>query len=125
MDITLSQEEYEALIALARRGTSGDSQKTVELDVWLHRIERNNGIVRHFLMVQWQEASAPLPQGTRFPEVWPQKLRKTIEFISRPIAKADVEAVLEKYASEPVEVLVTPDPNGLLGWTPIDSYFTA
>ena len=125
MDFRLTQEEYEALLALARRGVTGNSQKTVDLDQWLHQIESRNGVIRYFLMVQWQEVSAPLPTGARFPDVWPEKLRRTIEFISRPIAKADVEALLAKYASEPIEVLVTPDPNGLLGWTPVDSYFTA
>jgi hypothetical protein len=122
-DFRLTQEQYEALIALARRGVAGDPQRTVDLEQWLRGIERQNGITRHFLMVQWQERGAPLPPGTDFPAVWPPEMRKSIELVTRPIAKADVDAVLEEHATEPLSVLVTPDPNGLVGWTPVDSFF--
>jgi hypothetical protein len=100
-----------------------DPQKVVDLEQWLRLIEKHNDITRHFLMVQWQEVSAPLPAGTDFPSVWPPRLRRTIELVSRPIGKTDVEAVLAEHAVEPLDVLVTPDPNGLVGWTPIDAYF--
>jgi hypothetical protein len=121
--ITLSQEQYEALIALARAGVADNPQRVVWLEQWLRSIERQNGITRSFLMVQWQEISAPLPAGTSFPEVWPPRLRQSIEFVTRPVARADVDALLEEHATNPTEVLVTPDPNGELGWTPVDDYF--
>lgn len=101
----------------------GDAQATVDLEQWLRKIERQNGITRYFLMVQWQELSAPLPAGTAFPAQWPPNLRRSIELTTRPIAKVDVDAVLAEHASEPTSVLVTPDPNGLVGWTPVDDYF--
>jgi len=123
MDFTLSQEQYEALIALARVGSSSDVNKQVALDLFLKDIEKKNGITRYFLWVQWQETSAPLPPGAKFPDKWPPQLRKAIELISRPIARVDVDQVLEKYASEPLTVLVTKDPAGLMGWTPIDAFF--
>ena len=123
MDFTLSQEQYEALIYLARKGTGSDAGKQIELDTFLKDIESTNGIKRYFLWVQWQEAGAPLPSGMSFPEKWPPDLRKAIELISRPIAKADVKQVLEKYASQPTIVLVTKDPAGIAGWTPIDDFF--
>ena len=123
MTFTLSQEQYEALIFLARKGAGTDTAKQVELDIFLKDIEKTNGITRHFLWVQWQEAGASLPAGTNFPEKWPPNLRKAIEIISRPIAKADVEQVLEKYASQPMVVLVTKDPAATTGWTPIDDFF--
>ena len=110
-------------MAKARVGVEGNQQAVVDLERWLQTIERRNGVVRHFLMVQWQELSSPLPAGTNFPSVWPPELRRTIELVSRPIAKADVEAVLAEHASDPTNVLVTPDPNGEVGWTPVDAYF--
>lgn len=122
---TLSQEQYEALISLARGGAENDAHKLTQLDQFLKSIERANGITRGFLMIQWQERSAPLPAGTQFPAKWPPKLRKVIELISRPIAKADVDAVIAQFASEPLDVLVTQDPAGLVGWTPVDDYFLA
>lgn len=125
MSFTLDQEQYEALISLARKGVGGDPLELTRLDRFLRSIEKANGITRSFLWVQWQELSAPLPPGTKFPEVWPPELRKAIELISRPIAKADVLQVLEKYASEPMTVLVTKDPAALVGWTPINTFFVA
>lgn len=123
MDFTLSQEQYEALITLAKAGVAGVPQRQTQLDIFLKDIEKTNGITRYFLWVQWQEASATLPAGTNFPEKWPPELRKPIELISRPIARADVDAVLEKYASEPQTVLVTKDPAGIVGWTELDAFF--
>ena len=122
MDFTLTQEQYEALIYMAREGATTPQKKT-ELDQFLRLIEKANNITRYFLMIQWQELSAPLPQGTNFPEVWPPKLRKTIELVTRPIAKVDVEEMLKKSASEPTAVLVTRDPAGIVGWTELDDFF--
>lgn len=123
MAFNLSTEQYEALITLAKRGVVGQPQEQTRLDLFLQDIEKSNGVTRHFLWVQWQEPSAPLPPGTNFPEVWPPELRKTIELLSRPIAQADVDAVLKKFASEPQTVLVTKDPAGLVGWTPVNDFF--
>lgn len=123
MDFTLNQEQYEALIYLARKGVAGDSQKQTQLDAFLKDIEAVNGVSRSFLWIQWQETSAPLPNGTNFPEVWPPKLRVAVELVTRPISKADVDAVLANKASEPFSVLVTKDPAGLVGWTPLDDFF--
>jgi hypothetical protein len=122
---TLDQEQYEALISLARDGAVGNAQKLTQLDQFLKGIERANGVTRSFLMVQWQERSAPLPPGTRFPAQWPPRLRKSIELISRAITRVDVDAVLKQYATEPLDVLVTADPAGLVGWTTLDDYFLA
>lgn len=123
MDFTLTQEQYEALIYLARQGATGDPQKQTQLNTFLKDIEKSNGVTRSFLWIQWQEVSAPLPEGTNFPQVWPPELRVAIELVTRPISKADVEKVLANKASEPLSVLVTRDPAGLVGWTPLDDFF--
>lgn len=124
MDFTLSQEQYEALLALARVGAASvGPAKVVELEQWLKVIEKGNGITRDFLMVQWQELDEPLPPGTVFPDKWPPELRRSIELVTRPIAKADVDAVIAQYASNPDSILVTRDPNGVVGWTPVDQFF--
>lgn len=122
MTFTLDQEQYEALIDFARRGAVVPLQKR-ELDSYLESIEKQSGVTRYKLWVQWQEADAPLPPTTRFPETWPPEMRKYIEFLSRPIARSDVDELLEKRARNPVEVLVTPDPAALVGWTKVDEYF--
>lgn len=122
MDLTVTQEEYESLVTLARAGaTTADKQR--QLDAWLKLIEKKNDITRHQLWVQWQEADSPLPPQVSFPEVWPPEMRALIQQFSRPISKADVNALLEKKARKPVTVLVTSDPGATLGWTALDAYF--
>jgi hypothetical protein len=99
------------------------------LEEFLKSIEKKNGIVRHFLAVRWQELNAPLPPrtagaATRFPENWPPILEGTMELLTRPICRADVDAFLQPpRAQKPTSIVVTTDPGLIVGWTPIDSYF--
>lgn len=123
MDFTLTQEEYEALIALARQGTAEEPEKARQLDEFLKVIEKRNGVVRSIVWVQWQEQDAPLPPGTNFPETWPPELRRKIELVTRPVSRADVDAVIDAHAKNPATILVTNDPAGVLGYTPIDDFF--
>ena len=122
MNFSLTEEQYEALIALARRGATTAAQ-TRSLESFLGLIESQNGIVRHKLWIQWQEADSELPASAKFPEKWPPELRHYVELISRPITKDDVAEVLRLYARKPVTVLVSPDPAALVGWTTVESFF--
>ena len=124
LDIT----QYEALIALARDGTknsdgSVDSDKARKLDAFLRLIEKQNGVTRDAVWVQWQEMGEALPPTTNFPSVWPPEKRYFIELVTRRIARADVDQMLAARANKPINVLVTKDPGARLGWTPIDSFF--
>ena len=127
--ISLSQQEYESLIALARAGavdTDGnpDQNKLLQIDAWLKLIEENNDITRDAVWIQWQESDSPLPPTTNFPDTWPPELRRNIELTTRLVARADVDAVLETQANSPVNVLVTRDPAARTGWTPLDDFFS-
>jgi hypothetical protein len=127
-NLTLTQESYEALIALARRGTrrhdgSIDQNAAVNLDSFLRSIEKANGITRYVLWVQWQDPTAPLPPRTNFPDTWPPNLRYFLEFITRPIALVDVMTVVAQRTPNATNILVTPDPAALLGWTPVANFF--
>lgn len=122
MDITMTLEQYQALVALSRRGTSSSDQQ-LSLEEFLVDIEKKNGIIRYLLWVQWQELEQALPPTVKFPEVWPPELRRLLQQINRPIARADVDAVLSAAAKKPTNILVTRDPAALVGWTPIDVFF--
>lgn len=121
--IEVSVQQYSSLVSLARRGVLGDQGATLALETFLRDIEKQNSLERDFVWVQWQEAGAELPPGTRFPETWPPEMRQYIELITRKVSKADVTAVLETHAVNPVNVLVTRDPAGLVGWTTPDALF--
>lgn len=120
--LSLNQQDYEALIALSRKGATTPNGAR-RLDTFLRSIEKANGVTRYGLWVQWQEQDQPLPPTARFPEKWPPEMRFLIELISRPIARVDVEAVLKQKARKPTNVLVTKDPGALVGWSSLDQFF--
>lgn len=120
---TLTQQQYEALISLARIGaTTPGAQRA--LDVFLRGIEVDNNVVRSLLWIQWQEMDQPVPTNVEFPRSWPPEQRYFLEFTTRPISKADVNAVVAKKAVKPTNILVTPDPAAIVGWTELDVFFT-
>lgn len=125
MNFQLSQEEYEALIDLARKGAqaSEDPNKSRQLEAWLRLIEKNNGVKRDLVVVLWQELDAPLQPGVFFPTHWPPTLKRTVELTTRPVARADIDKVLDVHAKNPTSVMCTRDPEGVLGLTPIDQFF--
>lgn len=122
MSLSLSVEQFEALTALARRGVSAEGEIHA-LEDFIRAIEKDNDIIRYSLLIQWQEANQPLPPSTDFPKVWPPEMRARIDLVTRPIARADVEALLKAKANQPVNVLVTKDPAGIVGWTKLESFF--
>lgn len=123
--LSLNQEQYEALVSLARTGAQATSTQLEFEDFLIEQIEKPNGINRYYLRVRWQEADQPLPPTTRFPFIWPPELERQIILTTRPIARADVDQVLTQHARTPVNIMVTPDPAGIVGWTQLADYFVA
>lgn len=120
--ITLTNEEYTAVVTLARN-SQGTPEQITRLEAFFLDIEKRNNIKRYLLWVQWQEADTPLQPQTRFPEKWPPEYRRLLERMDRSIAKVDVDDLLSKEARKPVTVLVTEDPAGTVGWTEYLVYF--
>jgi hypothetical protein len=126
--ISLGQEEYEALVALARRGTLDshgqvNADEARKLNSYLVMLEKKSGITRYALWVQWQEQDAPLPPGVNFPSSWPPKMREYLALTSRPIMRTDVITVLKNRALNPTNILVTKDPGATVGWTELNAFF--
>lgn len=128
MSITISQEQYEALIALARRGAvepdgSLNQDQALVLDAFLRDIEKSNGIVRYALWIRWQDPTTPLIPTTNFPKTWPPNQQYFLQFISRPITQPDVMKVVTARTPNAINIMVTKDPAALLGWTKLSDYF--
>lgn len=121
-DITLTMQEYETFVSLARANVT-DGEQLRKIDEFLKVVEKKNGITRDAVWVQWQEMDAALPAGNRFPETWPPEWRWYIELMTRRVAKTDVEEALKYRARAPVNVLVTKDPGARYGWTPLNDFF--
>jgi hypothetical protein len=125
---TLTQQQYEALIEFARRGTRDDDgvvdlEESRKLDEFLKFIEAANDITRDGVWIRWQELNQPLPPGTNFPNEWPPTQQYWLEFIGRRVSRADVDAAVENQATTPYNVMVTKDPGARVGWTPVDDFF--
>jgi hypothetical protein len=123
-DITLRQDQYESLISLARQGVESNPDDVRRLEEFLTDIETTNGITRSIVWVRWQELDAPLPAGTSFPDTWPPEWQRKIELITRPVARADVDRVITVHANNPLSIMCSRDPAGVLGWTAVDDFFT-
>jgi hypothetical protein len=130
MNLTLAQQQYEALIALAQRSTiqpdgSVNVAKAQELQNYLSEIERANNITRYSLWIRWQDPTAPLPPGwkSNFPKTWPPNLQFFLQLLTRPLCKADVMTVVDTRTPTATNIMVTPDPAALYGWTQLDTYF--
>jgi len=121
-NVTLDQEQYLAIVSLARQGAQTPDKKRV-LERFLQDIDEKNGVTRYVLWVQWQEQEQPLPPTTNFPETWPPQMRAILERVDRPIAKSDVLKVVKDRARNPTNILVTRDVGALVGWTAVNDYF--
>jgi hypothetical protein len=126
----LTQQQYTALIALAQRSTiqpdgSVNEAASQELQNYLREIEEANGITRYSLWIRWQDPTAPLPPGwkSNFPKTWPPNLQFFLQLLTRPLTKADVLAVVDARTPTATNIMVTPDPAALYGWTQLGVYF--
>jgi len=120
MDLTLTQEEYEALSTLALKAPNTEPLVVAR---FLAGIEKRNGLARYFVAVRWQDSGA-LPPNTRFPDTWPPNLELKIEQLGRPIARVDVDQALKNAgANSPTLIMVTSDRGLRLGWTRIEDFF--
>lgn len=123
MAITMTDEQYEQLVGLARRGMdANDGQRS--LNDFLVTIEESNDIVRYLLWVRWQEVGQVHPVNKPFPDGWPPTQQVKIERLSTPVSRADVEVAVADRGVNPVGILVSEDPGGQLGWSTIDQYFS-
>jgi hypothetical protein len=122
-NVTLTLAQYTSLVALAREGAKAKNNDQVALEEFLVSIEEVNSITRYLLWVQWQEKDQPLPPRTSFPTNWPPELRKLIQKINSPVSLQDVKNILSQYATNPTSVMVTSDPNAMLGWSLLAQYF--
>lgn len=113
--ITMTRYQYEALLALAVQTSRSE---TVQLRA---AIDAANEIGRFTLWVRWQDVTGAVPNTTNQFTNWPPEQQALLE-MDRPIARHDVEDVLRDRAVNPTTVLVTVDPEGIVGWTQIDAH---
>lgn len=121
MNLTLTEQQYLALVSLARKGVTQDGKR--DLEVFLREVDKANGITRHVLLVQWQELNRPLPPSAKFPAQWPPEFRATIEQTTRPISRQDVEHIVKGRSNSATSIMVTKDLAGLVGWQTLDHHF--
>lgn len=116
MNITTAQ--YEALLRYASVGAAS-LDDTAAFLVVRDAIDLANGVTRGVLCLRWQAVpNAPPPPGVT---EYPPMQTHTLELM-RAITRADVDEYLRNEVTLPDLVHVTPDPQGLVGWTLLDDY---
>lgn len=115
MPISMTRAQYEALVAAA---TKGDSETAEPLAA---QIDAANGIRRYILWIRWQNVGGVVPTLIELGRGWPQDQSYKL-VLERAIERLDVDEVLRNSATNPVSVMVTPDPDGEVGWTFLGDY---
>lgn len=118
MPITMSRAEYDALIA------AGLADDTTEIKRLQTIIDGANSIIRYRLQIRWQDIGGSRPTHIQLGLGWPTDQSFLLE-LERPIARADVDIVTSTQAQNPVSIMVTRDPEGIVAWTLVDSYLFA
>lgn len=121
--ISLTLEQYTALISLGRKGVGGDPNRIQDYELFLRDIEKANKITRYAILVRWQELNEPLPPHRDFPRSWPPERQTLMERTDRPIARKDLDDKLKTLSRRPEEIMVTRDLGGIAGWTKVDEFF--
>jgi hypothetical protein len=115
--------EYDALVALARKGVIDEPDQVRTFEALIDNIDARHNVRRYRMILKWQEAGAAPPVGAVFPKTWPPEQTAHVELLGRPIGKVDVDAVLRANARKPVSIVLTLDPAGELGFTTYEAYF--
>lgn len=113
--ISMTRQQYEALYRLAREHNSS------EANALRQDIDDDNGIARFFLWIRWQDVTGAIPTHLNSFMNWPPEQQFLLE-LDRTPERNDVDAVLRDQAVNPAVVFVTPDPQGVVGWTEIENY---
>lgn len=118
MPITMSRAEYDALIA------AGLAADTTEIERLQAIIDETNSITRYRLQIRWQDIGGTRPTHIELGLGWPTDQSFLLE-LERPIERADVDTVTSTQAQNPVSIMVTRDPAGVVGWTLVGDYLFA
>lgn len=113
-DVIFTREQYEALRSAV------DNRNNEMIEQVLSIVERENGIQRYFLHIRWQEVGGSPTPTNQFVD-WPPN-QTYLLVLSRPPTPLDVQDVLRNHATNYTGVMVSPDPEGNLGWKTLESF---
>ncbi len=114
MPLTITRLQLDGLIAAGLAGNTSEVARIRDL------VYDANSITIYRLHIRWQDVGGQPPPRIQITN-WPESQSFLLE-LERAIARADVDTVLLDNASNPVSVMVTPDPNGEVGWTLLEDY---
>jgi hypothetical protein len=115
MPISMSRANYETLLTAALAGNAAAANEVSTV------VDRENSIRRYVLHVRWINVGGQGPSRVELGRGWPPESTYVIRAES-PISRLQVDEVLAQNATNPISVMVTRDPNGVVGWTEVDVY---
>jgi hypothetical protein len=113
--ISISRAIYDALMTAALAGDTTEVRRLRGV------IDELNSIRRYSLYIRWQNVGGTRPSRIEVAKGWPALETFLLE-LERPISRADVDEVLRTQATNPADVHVTPDRNGIVGWSILGDY---
>lgn len=114
-NLTITRVQLDALVAAGLAGDTDEVERLRDL------VYAANDITLYRLSIRWQDAGGQPPPRIELGKGWPEDQTYLLE-LERAISRNDVDVVLNTQATHPVTVMVTPDPDGNVGWTLLEDY---
>lgn len=114
-NLTITRVQLDALVAAGLAGDTDEVERLRDL------VYAANDITLYRLSIRWQDAGGQPPPRIELGKGWPEDQTYLLE-LERAISRNDVDVVLNTQATNPVTVMVTPDPDGNVGWTLLEDY---
>ncbi len=114
--VTMTRAQYDALVAAGIEGDETEVKRLQKL------IDDANSIKRYRLFIRWQDVGGQAPATIELGKGWPEQQTYLLEKETLPIAREDVDEVISIQAENAVDVQVTLDVNGVVGWTLVDDF---
>jgi hypothetical protein len=115
--ITLQNDEYDALLVLARAGAEAGSQVEVFFNL-RKQIDFANGLRRTAILVRYDT----LPWVAGKEQLYGPRGETLLLELLRPPTREDVMIALSGKRTAPALIHVTRDPNGVVGWYELDLF---
>lgn len=115
MSLVITRQQLDALYFAAQSGNLERVQSVIR------QVDEANAVTRHALYVRWQTyAGTPelyVNQRTDYPPFTKRQL-----VMDRAISRDDVLKYVTEFSPSPINIQVTPDTRGEIGWTELDVY---
>jgi hypothetical protein len=114
-DVQVKPVDWQAIVGAVLKG------ETEDLNALLDRVDDENSLTRYYLYVKWMDAATPRPGAQDAPTDWPPWRSEWFVQYER-FTKEFVEDFVATQTTRPLNILVTNDPYGEVGYYELDEF---